>query len=104
MEEDRIIELVDENGDTERFVYMMTMDKDDKRYAILEPEELGEEEESEVVILEIVDNGEDDYDLVPVEDEDLLEKIFNEYLEAINDEDDEDEDDEDDKEEEDEDE
>lgn len=92
MEEDRIIELVDENGDTERFVYMMTMDKDDKRYAILEPEELGEGEESEVVILEIVDNGEEDYDLVPVEDENLLEDIFNEYLEVINEEDEEDED------------
>ncbi|MDD4797829.1 MAG: DUF1292 domain-containing protein [Eubacteriales bacterium] len=89
MEEDRIIELVDENGDTERFVYMMTMDKNEKRYAILEPEELGDDEESEVVILEIVEDGEDDFDLVPVEDEVLLEDIFNEYVEAINAEDDE---------------
>lgn len=57
MEDDRIIELVDdETGDTEKFVYMMTMDKNDRQFAILEPEELGEDEESEVVILEIVDS------------------------------------------------
>ncbi|MDD3244374.1 MAG: DUF1292 domain-containing protein [Eubacteriales bacterium] len=89
MEDDRIIELVDdETGDTEKFVYMMTMDKNDRQFAILEPEELGEDEESEVVILEIVDSGEEEYDLVPVEDDALLDELFNEYLEAISEEED----------------
>lgn len=84
MEEDRIIELVDEEGDTERFIYMMTMDKGEKRYAILEPEALEDEEESEVVILEVVETGEEEFDLIPVEDDDLMESIFNEYVEIIN--------------------
>ena len=95
MEDERIIELVDdETGETEKFIYMMTMDKEDRQFAILEPEELGEDEESEVVILEIVESGEEEYDLIPVEDDDLLEAIFNEYVEIINNDEDEEEDEE----------
>ena len=76
-----IIELVDEDEKTVRFEHLMTVEYEGDSYVLLSPidevEGLGEDE---VVILKI-EEGEENDTYVGVEDEELLEKVFERYLE-----------------------
>ena len=84
MPNDNIVELVDESGNPVKFEHLMTLDYEGSMYALLAPidaiEGIGDDE---VVILQIEEgtdeDGEDVY--VGVEDDELLEKIFERYLE-----------------------
>lgn len=79
-DDDRIIELEDEDGTKERFLYLTTVDHEDRQFAILTPEEPENEEEEAIVILEILSTeGSDDIDLVSIEDDDLADAIFEKY-------------------------
>jgi uncharacterized protein YrzB (UPF0473 family) len=97
--ENEIIELTGENGDSIKCEYLDTVLVDDNEYVVLLP--LDEEHEgchecdddecgAEVIIMKIESNGDEEY-LVPVEDDDELEKAFEAFQDQI-DEDDEDED------------
>lgn len=81
MESSNIIELVDENEQPVKFEHLMTVEYEGDAYVLLAPmdaiEGIGDDE---VVILKI-EEGEDDDTYVGVEDEELLEKVFNRYLE-----------------------
>jgi hypothetical protein len=82
MEDERIIELTDDDGSTERFIFLTSIEHDARHFAIMTPEEESEgEEEEAIVILEMLDaaNGED-MELVSVEDDALAEAVFNEYM------------------------
>ena len=80
MEYDNIVELVDENDNTVRFEHLMTVDYQGDGYALLAPvDDIDGIGEDEVVILKI-EEGEDEDTYVGVEDEELLEKVFEEYL------------------------
>jgi uncharacterized protein YrzB (UPF0473 family) len=76
------IELVDEEGMSMLFAHLMTLDYKDERYILLSPEEEEEKEEEEVVILRVVQdqNGEDVYE--NIEDDALLDEIFNAFVEV----------------------
>lgn len=77
-----IIELIDENGKSVRFEHLMTVEYEGEPYVLLVPiDEVEDIDEDEVIILHIEEgaDGEDAY--VGVEDEELLEKIFERYLE-----------------------
>jgi uncharacterized protein YrzB (UPF0473 family) len=77
-----IIELNDEDGKAVRFEHLMTVEYEGDPYVLLVPiDELQDVDEDEVVILKIEagEDGDDAY--VGVEDEELLEKIFERYLE-----------------------
>ena len=77
-----IIELLDEDGKPVRFEHLMTVEYEGGPYVLLVPiDEVEDVDEDEVIILRIEtgDDGEDTY--VGVEDEELLEKIFERYLE-----------------------
>ena len=77
-----IIELLDEDGKSVRFEHLMTVEYEGDPYVLLVPiDEVEDVDEDEVIILRIEAgaDGEDAY--VGVEDEDLLEKIFERYLE-----------------------
>lgn len=77
-----IIELLDEDGKPVRFEHLMTVEYEGDPYVLLVPiDEVEDVDEDEVIILRIEtgDDGEDTY--VGVEDEELLEKIFERYLE-----------------------
>jgi len=77
-----IIELLDEDGKSVRFEHLMTVEYEGDPYVLLVPiDEVEDVDEDEVIILRIEtgEDGEDAY--VGVEDEELLEKIFERYLE-----------------------
>jgi uncharacterized protein YrzB (UPF0473 family) len=91
--ENELIELTGENGDTIKCEYLDTVLMDDEEYVVLLPvnEEgcsccsCGTEDEecvSEVIIMKIEKSGEEEY-LVPVEDEQELERAFELFQEQI---------------------
>lgn len=87
MEDERIIELTDDDGSTERFIFLTSIEHDGRQFAIMTPEEESENEDEEaIVILEMLDsaNGED-MELVSVEDDALAEVVFNEYMAMLED-------------------
>lgn len=105
--ENEIIELTGEDGDSIKCEYLDTVLMNDNEYVVLLPVDGGscggccdcdscggEEEGSEVIIMRIEKNGDEEY-LVPVEDEEELESAFEAFQDQIDEEDeDEDEDDE----------
>lgn len=87
MEMDNIIELVDENDNPIRFEHIMTVQYNGEDYVLLAPVDPTEDmEEDEVLVLKIDndENGEEIY--VSVEDDSIVEKVFERYLELVEDE------------------
>ncbi|NLM72874.1 MAG: DUF1292 domain-containing protein [Clostridiaceae bacterium] len=90
--ENDIIELTGEDGDTIKCEYLDTVLVDDEEYVVLLP--LDEHEcadadcsecEAEVIIMKIDRNGDEEY-LVPVEDEDELDRAFEAFQQQIDEE------------------
>ena len=78
-EEDHIIELEDEDGKVEKFLHIATLEYKGRWYCYFqkaEPET--EEEEDEVVIFLLQGEGEDTQ-LLPIEDDQLLDEVFAEF-------------------------
>lgn len=101
--ENEIIELTGEDGDTIKAEYLDTVLVDDKEYVVLLPIDENNCEDcddcvSEVIIMRIENNGDDEY-LVPVEDEEELEKAFEAFQEQMEEYDDDLDDEEDDEDE-----
>lgn len=89
-EDDDIITLYNAERDVdEDFYHLATLDVDDKWFVVLKPvEKLPDIEEDEVLIYE-VQEGDDGDIFVAIEDEDLLQKVFDEFMkemEALDDE------------------
>ena len=82
-EQNTIVELIDENGNTVRFDLVMTFDYEGKRYAALLPvEEVEGVGEDEVVLLEVVkDKSGENY--VSIDNPILLDEVFNEFIELF---------------------
>ena len=96
MEDDRIIELVDDDGGKERFIYLTTVDHNDRQFAILTPVEAENDEEEAIVILELLSTDDsDEMEMVSVEDDELADAVFNKYTEMAEEDDDDDDDDDD---------
>ncbi len=78
-EEEQIFEVEDDEGNTVRLYHIATIEYKEKWYCVFqqaEPET--EEEEDEVTIFELQENGED-RNLLPIEDEALLDEVFAEF-------------------------
>ena len=78
-EEERVIELEDEEGNVEKFYHIATIEYRKDTYCFFqkaEPET--EEEEDEVVIFRLEGEG-DDAQLMILEDEQLLDEVFAEF-------------------------
>ena len=76
-EEDRIIELEDDEGNVEKLLHIATISYREEMYCVFqkaEPET--EEEEDEVVIFKL---DEENQMLLPLEDEQLLDEVFAEF-------------------------
>ncbi len=86
---DNIIVLNDENGNEVKFEFLDLVELDDEEYVVLLPvTEEGEEEEGEVVILKVEDTDDENSDeesYVSVEDEDVLNKVFEIFKEKFKD-------------------
>lgn len=83
MEHENIVELIDENDNIVKFDHIMTLEHEGEKYALLSPiDDLEDVEEGEVVIMRIEEGDEQDA-YVGIEDEDLLETIFQKYLAIV---------------------
>ncbi len=75
---DDIVELIDEEGTAHQYYHIGTMDENDKKYVFFQPaEEIEGADPDDVVIFELDEANEA---LLPVEDEDLLQKIFDKFV------------------------
>ncbi|MDE6275307.1 MAG: DUF1292 domain-containing protein [Clostridia bacterium] len=92
-EDEEIIVLADEEGKEIEFRHIATLDYEEEWYMYLEPleEMAGEEkksvdgdvEETEMVIFHIQSDADGNDVFVPVEDEELLDKLYNEFLKEL---------------------
>lgn len=84
-EEDNIVELVDEDGNTFRFEHLMTFEYKGEWYCALTEEKTAEEaeeddgEEGDEVAIFHIAGEEDDERLEQIEDDDLLDEVFAEF-------------------------
>ncbi len=77
---DDIITLTMDNGEQHKFYNDGTIEYKGKYYAAFEPaEEIEGLDEGDVVIFEISGDDEDSAELIPVEDEALLDEVFEEF-------------------------
>lgn len=85
---DNIIVLNDEDGNEVQFEFLDLIELDSEEYVILLPITDAEEEEAgEVVILKVEDtDSEDEETYVSIEDEDVLNKVFEIFKEKFKDE------------------
>ncbi|MFZ5353313.1 MAG: DUF1292 domain-containing protein [Bacillota bacterium] len=78
-----IIVLKDEDGNEVKFEYLDSFSMHDKEYVVLLPIE--DIEEGEVVILEMHSDG-DSEEFLPVENEEMLNEVFQEFKQRMKDE------------------
>ena len=84
--EDNIITLNDEEGNEVQFEFLDLVELDSEEYVVLLPTE-EEEDEGEVVILKVEDTEADDEEsYVSVDDEEILNKVFEKFKEKFKDE------------------
>lgn len=74
MEENKIISMMDEDGEKVDFELVEIIELDENKYALLAP--VGEEEDAFVYKIETVE-GKDQY--IAVEDEEEFERVLEEY-------------------------
>lgn len=84
---DNIIVLNDENGEEVPFEFLDLIELEGEEYVVLLPVEEDEEEAGEVVILKVEDTeSEEEESYVSVEDEEILNKVFEMFKEKFKDE------------------
>ena len=86
---DNIVVLNDEEGNEVQFEFLDLVELDDEEYVVLLPiTGEGEEDEGEVVILKLEDTDDDSEEesYVGVEDEEVLNKVFEIFKEKYKDE------------------
>lgn len=89
-EEVNVVELVDDAGKVHKCYHIGTIEHKERWFAFFQPaDEEEDEEETDVTILEIV-GEEGQEELVPVEDEKLLDEVFDEFCRIMEEEDEED--------------
>ena len=83
-EEDDIITLYNEERDQdEDFYHLATLDVDDRWFVVLKPvEKLPDIEDDEVLSYEVVE-GAEGVVFVAIEDEELLQKVFDEFMKEV---------------------
>lgn len=82
---DNIIVLNDENGEEVKFEFLDLVELDGEEYVVLLPAE-DDEEEGEVVILKVEDTESEEESYVSVDDEEVLNKVFEIFKEKFKDE------------------
>ena len=83
---DNIVILNDEDGNEVKFEFLDLVELDDEEYVVLLPVTVEGEEEGEVVILKVEDNDDEDSDeesYVSIEDEEILNKVFEIFKEEF---------------------
>ena len=81
-EENNIVELIDEEGNTLHYEHLMTFEYKGEWYCAFTPVEdaqEGEDEEGEEVVIYRLVGGENDETLEPIEDDEKLDEVFAEF-------------------------
>ncbi len=81
-EDDHLLTLTDENGVESTFEYLDCIEHEGKEYLVLIP---AEEDASEIVILEIEPVDEENENYLPVEDESILNQVYEIFKERFKD-------------------
>ena len=89
-EEENVVELVDDEGKIHKCFHIGPIEYKSRWYAFFQPAEEEEGDENEVTILEIV-GEEGAEELVPIEDDKLLDEVFEEFCRVMEEDDDADE-------------
>jgi len=80
--EEDIITLTDEDGKEVKCEYLDSVEYNGELYCVVEPISDSEEyEEGSCYIFLIKDNGDETVDLLPIEDENVLNAVFEKFLE-----------------------
>ena len=84
-EDDDIITLYNEVADKdEDFYHLATLDVDDKWFVVLKPvEKLDDIDEDEVLIYEIAENEDGNDVFKAIEDDALLQRVFDEFMAEV---------------------
>ena len=88
MDEENIIVLNDEDGKEVRFEFLDLIELDDEEYVVLLPADEDSDEPGEVVILKVedTDSDSDEESYVGVEDEEVLNRVFQAFKDKFKDE------------------
>lgn len=76
------VTFIDEEGEEQNFLHIMTFNYEGDKYAALVPPEQVEEDEPEVLFVRIARDAQGDA-YIPVDNEVLLEELFAEFAELI---------------------
>lgn len=83
-EEDDIVELTTDDGKKLKFYFVGTIEHKGKAYSAFEPAEQMEGiEDDDLIIFELAEGEGEEADLLPVEDEALLDEVFEEFCKAL---------------------
>ena len=83
-EMDDIVELTTDDGKKLKFYFVGTIEYKGKNYSAFEPaEEIEGIQEDDLVIFELNGDDEETADLLPIEDEALLDEVFEEFCRVL---------------------
>ena len=81
---DDIVELTTDDGKKLKFYFVGTIEYKGKNYSAFEPaEQIDGIEDDDLVIFELAGDDEETADLLPVEDEKLLDEVFEEFCRVL---------------------
>ena len=82
--EDEVIELISDDGKKMKFYFVGTIEYKGKAYSAFEPaEEIEGVSEDDLFIFELSGDDEETAELLPVEDEALLDEVFEEFCRVL---------------------
>ena len=82
--EDDIVELTTEDGKKLKFYFVGTIEYKGKMYSAFEPaEQIDGIEDDDLIIFELSGDDEETADLIPVEDDALLDEVFEEFCRVL---------------------
>lgn len=82
--DDEPIELVTDDGKKLKFYFVGTIEYKGKNYSAFEPaEQIDGIEDDDLVIFELAGDDEETADLLPIEDEKLLDEVFEEFCRVL---------------------
>ena len=87
-EDEDIVELTTEDGKKLKFYFVGTIEYKGKNYSAFEPaEQIDGIEDDDLIIFELAGDDEETADLLPVEDDAVLDAVFQEFCKALDEED-----------------
>ncbi len=78
-EEENILELEDDEGNVERFLHIGTIDYKGEWYCFFQKAEPETEEEEDEVVMFLLKGEGEEQQLLPLEDEQLMDEVFAEF-------------------------